>query len=190
MAAESLAKVADLVPQFYFDLIGRVAPGAVACVLYGFAIGVDVVALSHLGTGTIVLAGFVLSYVVGLILDLLSEGILKVLASFTSIKPDKKLWDEIEEKKKESTESLLSAPQKTLLTKMMAERSLMRVLVVVSVPFAIDWPIRGSLFPDDKAAILGPVAVTAIAVLLISSFILDRCMQERMRLFKKEGGAK
>lgn len=37
MAGESLAKIAGLVPEVYFDLIARVAPGVVACVLYGFA---------------------------------------------------------------------------------------------------------------------------------------------------------
>ena len=184
MATESFSKIADLVPQFYFDLIARVAPGVVACVLYGFAFADKLQVLRPLDTTTIILLGFVLAYVIGLVLDLLSEGLFRVVADrLSSVKSDEDFLRLMMTTKEGSTDPILSEADKSLLTKMWAERSLMRVLVLVFLPFVVDW--NGSvlhLFGDPMASIMNYAALAAIGALATSSVVLYRCLDERLKL--------
>lgn len=190
MSGESLAKFAGLVPQVYYDLIARVVPGAVACLLYGYAFAAKLRMFSSYDTVTGILFGFVLAYVIGIVLDLLSEGLFGAVFSsdglfrrrFHSVMSDEEVWKRLDDKEEGVGHPQWSEAEKSVLIKMMAERSLMRVLLLLFLPFAIDW--NGSVFhllsEPASSSIMNYLALTAVIMLTISSYLLYWCLHRRI----------
>lgn len=104
-----------------------------------------------------------------------------MVACFSSMDSDKELWERIEQKKERSREPVRIDSERSVLTKMMAERSLMRVLLLVFLPFVVDWNghVLG-LFRDRITSIMSSVALVAIGILAIASFNLYRCLDHRL----------
>jgi hypothetical protein len=116
--------MASLIPEFYYDLIARVLPGASIAFVYGW-LGPDQAA----NFGTISLAAF-LCYVLGLTLDALTDRLflwarpLTRHINFLRVEDDDTLWS--------WTRSLPTVEQ-IPLKKMFAEKILFRVLTFASL---------------------------------------------------------
>lgn len=123
------SNLASLVPEFYYDLIGRVLPGVLVGLIYGW-IG-DIQSLNF---GSISL-GIVLGYFIGLTLDVCSDRIfyhanriivypVTKAVPFLRVDDDGTLW---------SWTRTLSSGEQIPLKKMFAEKGLFRIAAFVAI---------------------------------------------------------
>jgi hypothetical protein len=122
------SNVASLIPEFYYDLIGRVVPGVLVGFLYGW--GGDI-QFTNFGTISV---GIVLAYFLGLTLDVFSDRLfyrayrmlspLIKYVSFLRVEDDGSLWN--------WTRALPTVEQ-IPLKKMFAEKVLFRIAAFVAL---------------------------------------------------------
>lgn len=147
-------KLASLVPEIYYDLIARVVPGSVLCVILAVSVNVELAPLQLLGGALLSALALLISYATGFVLDIFSgallewpnRGIFWVLGRVSSAWQTD-VWEAIANE--------TSGAHAAKLTKMMAERALLRSLMVLSVALWLleSWPM-GNLSTQTKAALV------------------------------------
>ena len=139
MSNSKIDKISEIIPQFYFDLIARVAPGALILLMYGIYLN-NVIKFPDLGKTLIFFICLLCSYFIGLVLDV-AIGVLACAVSgigyviidknknlsAEKIKwwNDKTIWLEINK--------LEDVARASILTKIMTEKTLFRTMFVVSL---------------------------------------------------------
>jgi hypothetical protein len=132
MSTDSVDKLNAMIPEFLYDLIGRICPGALLCVAVGWDLRCQLIPFNALGGGILTLLGFMVSYVVGFLLDTvsgLSIGYLYRRLVFPFF-----YWRSKQEVYNTDVWQVIRNPtyseMKGVLTKMMAERTMLRSLLV------------------------------------------------------------
>jgi len=177
MPSDSLDKLNALIPEFFYDLIGRICPGAVLCLAVGWDVRSDLTCFKELGGGVLTLLAFLLSYVAGFCLDTFSGmtvgncyrgWVFPLLHRWR--KQDvynTDVWQVIRDSRDNET--------KAVLTKMMAERTMLRSLLVSWIGL---WVVGSSLLVPLHVA-------TRIVVLIVLLSISYRgefnCRREARR---------
>lgn len=124
-------KLSGLVPEFYYDLIGRVTPGAVLCSALVWRVHQDV-PLSKLDGAVALPLGLMVSYLLGYLLDAISGMTVGRIADLVFKRLATRLpvwqvdvWSHIH--------GATDERHRAKLTKMMAERTLARSLVTLAL---------------------------------------------------------
>ena len=121
-----------LIPEFYYDLIGRITPGAVLCLTVGWDLRTKLPSIKELDAGILILLAILLSYIAGFVLDVVSGitiGRISRMVFWILYKCTNKaewqtnVWQNIRDGKENAYSSIL--------TKMMAERTMLRSFLVL-----------------------------------------------------------
>jgi hypothetical protein len=202
--ASLMKELSDIVPQFYYDLIARVASGAIAAIVLAAAYGHYFPWLDQLGAAGLAATALVASYLFGLILDLSSEfllsgigrGIVRILKKLPTREKkrstrnwqwptDSELWNTLGDFEQKDSSWVQS--QVPVLRKMMAERTLLRVAfleLALFVPTFYAWP--PTEFTDTWTTAF---VIAAFLLLVLVAFIsLDICLKERIKAVRKVAG--
>ena len=180
-------KLFDIIPEFYYDLIGRVVPGAIASIALFAAYGFDFLWLvEKLGTVLTGLTVLIASYFFGLVFDLISKRLLSGIVWIWNKLPghelklwtDNELWTKLVDigKKIEMKDSdNWKRSQVHVLNKMMAERSLLRVAIFELILIA---PTFYLLQPKDPTIPI--IAILFLPVVLLAFISLHLCLKKRI----------
>jgi hypothetical protein len=165
-------KLSDYIPEFYFDIIARLVPGGLTCIIYGWQ------SLGTLGSAFSILIGLVVSYFLGILLDVVSDLVLgrlvfrwfisalKKFVRLYTFMPDNELWLLIRQ---------LPEKQVIIFNKMMAEKAMLRSAILVNI-IAFFYP--PSLIPAHRTLL---VCFISLIVLLLCHFMLQLYVSERIR---------
>jgi len=170
MDEKSLRKLDETIPEIYFDIIARIIPGALTILIY---FGDRVLQDSNFLR---IIASLLFSYLIGIILDIVSDIVLNriifrpffILLKIIRIEllSDSILWIKIRN---------LRADQILVFNKMMAEKAMLRSIILVNL---VIFFYRPSLFQSDHFFLLGGVS---LAVLFLCHFSLQLYVTERIR---------
>jgi hypothetical protein len=181
-----MEKLSGIIPQFYYDLIARVTPGAVFTIVLGAAYWPDF-PLNYNGPTLTVITLFVASYLFGLVLDFSSEFLHREIGGrLLKWHTDDDLWDAIEQNS--TGDDPWAHSMMSVLTKMMAERTLLRAvlfeLILFFYIFLFCRPTKGSYIKEtDTPTIVIIFAISSFFVLL-ASISLHKCLMRRIWLWK------
>jgi hypothetical protein len=157
----AMDKLASLVPEIYYDLIGRIVPGLILCLVLFWNLRTELSFLKELGGGTVIAFVLLLGYAMGLILDLLAGMFLYrpnriifwALAKFAAKNNvwQVHVWQVIARQSDEARASHLR--------KMMAERAALRNLTVLSIALWLlgGWPMSRLPSAISTAAVIALV---------------------------------
>ena len=177
MASDSFDTLSALIQEFFYDLIGRISPGALLCLAVGWDVRNDLIPFKDLGGGVLTLLAFFLSYVAGFCLDIFSgltvgncyRWCVFPLLHWLSKKDvyDTDVWQVIR--------GARDNERKAVLTKMMAERAMVRNLVVLWIGL---WVFGSSLLLSLHFATKAVLLITLVA---ISYRVEFNCRREARR---------
>ncbi len=127
-------KVGSLVPEFYYDLIARMAPGVVLCIALGWDGREKLLPLMEASPAIVAALATVICYVIGFLLDVLAARTLGkvnriVFGMLKKLKPEKAEWDIDVWKLIRSTDK--DTELRLVLLKVMAERTMLRSFVLI-----------------------------------------------------------
>jgi len=154
-------KLVSLVPEIYYDLIGRIVPGSILCFLLSWSVKTELSSLKDLVGGAPMIAlVLVVGYAMGLVLDMLAGTLLNwpnrgVFWVFGQLTEKQNVW-QVNVWQVIASES--NAERASKLRKMMAERALLRNLLVLSIAL---WLLGG--WPMSNL----PAGINATAVIVL-----------------------
>lgn len=196
-----MEKLSDIVPQFYYDLIARVTPGAIACIFLWAWFREYVLWPNEFGAAGVLVTAFVVSYFFGLIFDLSSELLLSRIACIwnkcstehqLNWWSDSALWSKLV--KLQKTGSPWVRSQLPVLTKMMAERSLLRgaifeLILIAPTFYLLNCRLQETVVTDIQRAV--PITAVLFLPFVILAFIsLNRCLKQRIKEVTARNNAK
>lgn len=166
--SEPESTVVSLIPEFYYDLIGRVLPGTLLAFLYLWPKSAEV---AHFGTIRVAVAASS-CYLLGLTLDVFTEQVfhythrlLRPLTKrfpFFRVEDDGTLW---------SWTRTLPVGEQILIKKMFAEKALFRIATFASLVFAVSPPRILREFPYPITISLICAGVFLFCVITMHKFI-------------------
>lgn len=160
MSNNAMDNLNSLIPEFYYDLICRIVPGVILCFIFGWSVQDNLVPLGELSGAILAPLAFVLSYATGFVLDIFSGSILrfpnwmffKGLSRIT--RRDKRMvW---ETNVWQVILSVEDDAHRSKLKKMMAERAVLRNLLVLSVVVWLSgsWPMSCMKWEHNTVIVL------------------------------------
>jgi hypothetical protein len=161
-------KLVSLVPEIYYDLIARIVPSSILCFVLSWSAKTELSSPKDLGSAAMIGLLLIVGYALGLVLDMLAgtllnwpnRGIFWVFGQFTE---KENVW-QVDVWHVIASES--NAARASHLRKMMAERAMLRNLVVLSIAVWLlgGWPM---------SVLSAGINASAIVVLVLAYYRME-----------------